>query len=66
MRAGFRPDRINYSNFGNLEPHVHWQLIPRYRDDGFWGGPPPMPETKLPPLPDYEYRKIAEKIRAEL
>lgn len=66
VRDAYRPDRINYSNFGNVEPHVHWQLIPRYRDDGHWGGPPPMPETKLPLLPDTEYRAIAERIRAKL
>ncbi|WP_420566434.1 HIT family protein [Thalassobaculum sp.] len=66
VRDAYRPDRINYSNFGNVEPHVHWQLIPRYRDDGHWGGPIPMPETKLPMLPDTEYRAIAERIRAEL
>lgn len=66
VREAFQPDRINYSNFGNVEPHVHWQLIPRYRDDGYWGGPPPMPEAKLPLLPDEEYRKIAERIRSKL
>lgn len=39
MRAGrtlvkvFRPWKMNYSCYGNAEPHVHWHLFPRYEDD---------------------------------
>lgn len=39
MRAGqalvkvFRPWKMNYSCYGNTDPHVHWHLFPRYEDD---------------------------------
>ena len=35
----FRPDHINVECLGNEMPHLHWHLIPRYRDDPRWGGP---------------------------
>lgn len=28
-----RPDKINLASLGNLAPHVHWHVIPRFRDD---------------------------------
>jgi diadenosine tetraphosphate (Ap4A) HIT family hydrolase len=34
------PDRMNYAIFGNVVPHLHWNVIPRKRDDGLWGHPP--------------------------
>jgi diadenosine tetraphosphate (Ap4A) HIT family hydrolase len=27
------PDKVNLASFGNQVPHVHWHVIPRYRDD---------------------------------
>lgn len=27
------PDKINLASLGNLVPHVHWHVIPRFRDD---------------------------------
>lgn len=29
----FSPDKINLASFGNVVPHVHWHIIPRWRDD---------------------------------
>ena len=29
----FTPDKINLASFGNLTPHLHWHVIPRWRDD---------------------------------
>ena len=26
----FKPWKMNYSCYGNLDPHIHWHLIPRY------------------------------------
>lgn len=33
VRRHFSPDKINLASFGNLVPHVHWHIIPRWRDD---------------------------------
>ena len=33
------PDLMNYASLGNVVPHVHWHVVPRYRTDPRWGGP---------------------------
>lgn len=33
LRAQLQPDKINLASFGNMVPHVHWHVIPRWRDD---------------------------------
>lgn len=33
VRALFAPDKINLASFGNMTPHVHWHVIPRWTDD---------------------------------
>lgn len=44
LRQLMRPDKINLASFGNVVPHVHWHVIPRFRDDRHfpeptWGQP---------------------------
>ena len=47
------PDHINMAALGNLIPHLHWHIIPRYRHDPRWGAPiwlthgRDMPDTRL-------------------
>ena len=33
VRALFAPDKINLASFGNMTPHLHWHVIPRWQDD---------------------------------
>ena len=33
VRRLFAPDKINLASFGNMVPHVHWHIIPRWLDD---------------------------------
>lgn len=33
LRTELRPDKINLASLGNFVPHVHWHVIPRFRDD---------------------------------
>ncbi|TXL65524.1 HIT family protein [Zeimonas arvi] len=44
QREAFAPDKINLASFGNMVPHLHWHVIPRWRDDRHfpepvWGRP---------------------------
>lgn len=32
------PDKINLASLGNQVPHLHWHLIPRWRDDRHFPG----------------------------
>lgn len=33
LRKTLNPDKINLASFGNMVPHVHWHVIPRFADD---------------------------------
>ncbi len=33
VRDTVRPDKINLASLGNLVPHVHWHVIPRWESD---------------------------------
>jgi len=33
LREILQPYKINLASLGNRTPHVHWHVIPRYRDD---------------------------------
>lgn len=33
IRHYFSPDKINLASFGNVVPHLHWHIIPRWQDD---------------------------------
>lgn len=42
LRELMHPAKINLASFGNVTPHLHWHLIPRWPDDPhfpepFWG-----------------------------
>lgn len=42
LRELLRPDKINLASLGNFTPHMHWHVIPRFRDDAhfpqaIWG-----------------------------
>jgi diadenosine tetraphosphate (Ap4A) HIT family hydrolase len=44
MRKVMEPDKMNVASLGNMTPHVHWHVIPRFRDDSHfptpvWGAP---------------------------
>ncbi|MDW3688343.1 HIT family protein [Cupriavidus sp. CV2] len=33
VRESMAPDKVNLAAFGNMVPHLHWHVIPRYRWD---------------------------------
>jgi diadenosine tetraphosphate (Ap4A) HIT family hydrolase len=42
LRTALKPHKINLASFGNLAPHLHWHVIPRFADDAhfpnsIWG-----------------------------
>lgn len=38
QRKILAPDKVNLASLGNQVPHVHWHVIPRYRDDPHFPG----------------------------
>ena len=39
IREVFNPDKINLASLGNVVPHVHWHIIPRYLNDSHYPNP---------------------------
>ena len=33
LRSSLSPDKMNVASLGNLTPHLHWHIIPRFADD---------------------------------
>lgn len=65
IRRTLRPDRLNYTCFGNAVPHVHFHIIPRFRTDPDWGTAP-WRENEKTGLPAAELDALATRIRETL
>ena len=39
LRAVMAPDKINVASLGNVVPHLHWHVIPRFADDAHFPSP---------------------------
>ncbi|HXJ17498.1 MAG TPA: HIT domain-containing protein [Candidatus Polarisedimenticolia bacterium] len=56
-----RPDHINIESLGNVVPHLHWHIVPRYWNDARWGAP-----IWLTSLADMADTRLDGKERVEL
>lgn len=65
IHAVFHPDKVNYGAYGDTGRHLHFHLVPKYRDGFEWGGVFQMNpgQTRLSPE---EYADMAARIRAAL
>lgn len=65
MHEIFNPDKVNYGAYGDTGHHLHFHLVPKYKDEYEWGGVFAMnPGEKT--LSDEEYQDMVEKYRAVL
>lgn len=39
MHEILNPDKINLASLGNMIPHLHWHIIPRYKNDRHFPNP---------------------------
>lgn len=39
IRAVMQPHKVNVASLGNVVPHLHWHVIPRYTDDMHFPNP---------------------------
>ncbi|HEY9572909.1 MAG TPA: HIT family protein, partial [Pusillimonas sp.] len=53
QRDILRPDKINLAQFGNMVPHLHWHVIPR------WTGDSHFPEAVWAPAPNRSAEQVA-------
>ena len=45
QRAMLAPEKVNLASLGNVIPHLHWHVIPRFADDSHF--PQPVWGTRL-------------------
>lgn len=65
LQKVFQPQKINYGAYGDTGHHLHFHLVPKYRDEYEWGGVFAMnPKEKF--LSDSEYAEIIAAIQKEL
>lgn len=46
LRSVVKPDKINLASLGNMVPHLHWHVIPRWLDDSHFPGAIWAPATR--------------------
>ena len=65
LQKAFHPDKINYGAYGDTGHHLHFHLVPKYKDEYEWGGVFAMnPGEKT--LTEEEYQALIEKIKEYL
>jgi len=65
LQKAFHPDKINYGAYGDTGHHLHFHLVPKYKDEYEWGGVFAMnPGEKT--LDEEEYQKLVDTIRENL
>ena len=47
LREALQPEKMNVASLGNLTPHLHWHVIPRFSDDPAF--PKPIWAIATPP-----------------
>ena len=62
----FTPDKINYELLGNMVPHIHWHLVPRFSSEMLWPRPIWAEQHEELTLSHDEYRQRIDSIRGAL
>ena len=69
VRQTLEPDKMNLASLGNLTPHLHWHVIPRWCDDRHYPGPvwaAPVHEAPVPSARAAAARRMAESLSSAL
>jgi len=69
IRESMGVDKMNLASLGNMTPHVHWHVVPRFRDDRHYPGPiwaAPKREATVPAERVERAARIAQAIRTRL
>ena len=61
----FHPDKINFGAYGDTMHHLHFHLVPKYRDDFEWCGVVTMNPGRETLAPE-QYEELIGLIRSKL
>lgn len=65
IHTAFHPNKINYGAYGDTGCHLHFHLVPKYKDEFEWGGVFAM-NPGATKLTEAEYDEMIAKIKANL
>lgn len=65
LHAVFHPDKVNYGAYGDTVKHLHFHLVPKYKDGVEWGTVFAMNPDRVH-LSAEEYAGLIEKIKLRL
>jgi diadenosine tetraphosphate (Ap4A) HIT family hydrolase len=66
VQKAFKPGKVNYAVYGDLVPHLHYHIVPKYRDGACWGKPFELNPSKKKILSDEEYGETIQAIKKNL
>jgi len=69
VREVMEPDKMNVASLGNMTPHVHWHVIPRFADDRHFPSPiwaAPRREHVASPEREARAQKLSLALRERL
>lgn len=66
VRSIMQPDKINLAALGNVVPHLHWHVVPRFLDDRhfpnpIWGKAMRQARTQSAPSPGAALRSALQR-----
>ena len=64
LREVMQPDKINLASLGNVVPHLHWHVIPRFVDDPHF--PNPVWGARLRDTPHATSPNLLERLTTTL
>lgn len=67
LRACLQPDKINLASFGNVVPHLHWHVIPRFAGDRHFPSPVwAAPQRESPHRAPVDAARLGTILRSQL
>ncbi|MDU0200933.1 MULTISPECIES: HIT family protein [Paenibacillus] len=66
IEKAFQPDKINYGAFGDTMPHVHFHIVPKYKDGYTWGKMFEMNPAGNLLLTEEQYGALIDQIKSHL
>lgn len=65
IHKAFNPDKVNYGAYGDTGHHLHFHLVPKYKDEFEWGKTFEM-DPKKKTLTDSEYDELIAELKKYL
>ena len=66
IHKAFSPDKVNYGAYGDTGHHLHFHLVPKYREDAFEWGSTFALDPKQKTLTDAEYDAVIAELKKYL